>query len=345
MSLLYMDSMQYFADVDTQANILRRYQGHTSASNTSFLPTDGPFGDACWNFTAQYVGPTVYGDWNKTTIYFGAWMRQQGTENGRTFMAWWEGNESTNHVLIDMGASGVGSLTIKNGGGATLGTPSGLWTQNVWNFVEFKVVIHDSAGEVTIYVNGVSAYSLTGVDTRNGGTNGWVDSIGFFGSDGGGIRWSHIAVWDNAGNAPTDFFGPYRIHYLKPTADTAQADFVPLGAGDNYVEVDEQNADDDATYNSSATSTDADEFAVENLPSTVVSVSAVQAIALARKDDAGARTIKVGVDSNGTDEVSAAQPTIPSYGYFVHLMDENPDDAAAWAPADVDAALVRYEVG
>jgi len=343
MSILFMDSMQMYADLDTTANFRRRWSYATASFG--FDPTGGPFGGGRWQIYNDFNYGGIYGDWNKTTIFFGGWVKQSNSEDGDPFVDFYEGNLSTLHLQIDQ-TSREGTFDIRRGdSGTILGQAGGLWKRDQWNFVEFKVIIHDSTGAVVIYVNGVEKYSLTGVDTRNGGTNGWVDCVRIGGQDSGAQNWSHVAIWDTAGDPPTDFFGPYKIYYLKPNADTAQEDFTPLGAGDQFEEINEQSADDDTSYNSSATATDADEVGCEDLPASVGTIYAVQATVLARKNDAGARGVKVGVDSNGTDSVSADQPTILDYQYYDHLLHLNPDDAAAWEEADVNACLLRYEVG
>ena len=54
--------------------------------------------------------------------------------------------------------------------GTTLGTAAGvLGSTGVWYCIEAYGLVDDSAGVVTVKVNGVEVLALTGQDTRNGG--------------------------------------------------------------------------------------------------------------------------------------------------------------------------------
>jgi len=342
MSVLWMDSGLMHADVDTATNALRKWTTN-SGGGYYYDATGGPFGGGVWRVNNRGGHLGIHGDWNVTTIYVAAWIYQVQSQDGWDFLSFWEGNRATEHVVLQHDAV-VGGLNIQRGP-TTLDTVGGLWKEDTWHHFACKIVMSDTVGQVVIEVDGVEVYDSTAtLDTINGGTNGWIDSVSFWGVD-NGMYWSMPVIWSTAGNPPTDFFNCHRIYALRPNADTAQEDFTPQGAGDQFAEIDEVNTDDDSTYNESSTATDADELDCESIATNVGTIYAVQATVVARKDDAGARGIKVGVDSNGTDDVSADIPLLTTYAFYDHILDLNPDDSLAWEEADINAAKLRYEVG
>lgn len=336
MSTLFTDPMQMYADVDTQANALRRWSA-VSGSNVAFIDGGGPFGGGCWDLTAENIVLRKYGAWGKSTFYLAGWVRQTGYENSRDFIRFMEGNNSIAHVEIEM-ENAAGSFDVKNGNGTSLGLVSGVLLVSTWHFFEIKLVVSDTVGEVTMQVDGVQKFSLTSKDTKNGGT-GIIDSIDIYGSDFGGVRWSHIFAHDDAG-----FRGPCRFGRLGGQTETAQADFTPSAGTDNAALIDEQLADDDSTYVESSTVAHQDLYAMGAVETNVGDIHCVVASALARKDDAGARGLYVGVDSNGTEGKSADIPLTIGYAYHDHILDADPDTASAWTESGVNALEGLIEV-
>src|ERR1041384_1432144 len=76
---------------------------------------------------------------------------------------------STAHCTLYLDASGY--LKVYRAGSTLLATSSVPLTTYCWYYVEFKVTVHDTAGEFTVQVDGSTFGGLTASsqDTRNGG--------------------------------------------------------------------------------------------------------------------------------------------------------------------------------
>ena len=79
-----------------------------------------------------------------------------------------------------------------------------------------------------------------------------------------------------------------------------------------------------------------------NTPTTIY---AVIAEIYANKDDASAKTGKIMARVNGSNyEGADLTPVEANYDYFQEIWELNPDDAAAWEEADVNAAEFGVKV-
>jgi hypothetical protein len=90
--------------------------------------------------------------------------------------------------------------------------------------------------------------------------------------------------------------GQCRVSTLLPIADTADADWTPLGAGNHFAEVDDDNGD--TSYIGSDTAGDLDMFDTDDLSFAPQTVHAVQISWRARKDDAATREVRSRIKSD-----------------------------------------------
>ena len=204
------------------------------------------------------------------------------------------------------------------------------------DYWELKVIFHNVTGAVYLYKNGVLDNSVTGIDTIVFGAA--PDSIELFMEDGGGgnTMLSDLYVDD------TDVQGQCDVAYRPVDASGSSADFTPTGAGTNEACVDEIPPDDDTTYNRSTVSTDLDQLGQAGMDGAVGTVLAVQAHIRARKEDATAATIKVGLLHSGTHGQGSAVALSTSYQQFTEIFEDVPG-GAGWTSTQFDATEVTYE--
>jgi len=204
------------------------------------------------------------------------------------------------------------------------------------DYWELRVIFHNVAGAVYLYKNGVLDNSVTGIDTIVFGAA--PDSIELFMGDGGGgnTMLSDIYVDD------ADVQGQCDVAYRPVDASGSSADFTPTGAGTNEACVDEIPPDDDTTYNRSTVSTDLDQLGQAGMDGAVGTVLAVQAHIRARKEDATAATIKVGLLHSGTHGQGSAVALSTSYQQFTEIFEDVPG-GAGWTSTQFDATEVTYE--
>lgn len=234
----------------------------------------------------------------------------------------------------------TGLLIAWRGTNATvLGTSAAPLAPNIWHYIEAKFTIHDTAGVAIVRVNGVPVINLTSQDTRNAG-NASANTIRIGSSTTptpANLDYDDIYVFDTTGSSNNDFVGDCRVERIAPSGAGATTAWTP-SAGANYACVDEAPPNADTDYVSSLTAGQTDTYACGNLVTTSGTVYAVQATATARKDDAGSRSLALVARPGGTDRLGATQGIGDTYGTYTEIWNTNPDTAAAWTIAAVNAS-------
>jgi hypothetical protein len=183
----------------------------------------------------------------------------------------------------------------------------------------------------------------TSADTKGQAGSDLVEMIRFIGNNGGGtsdgpniVSIDDIYVLDASTR-----LGQCRVSTLLPNADTADADWTPLGAGSHFAEVDDDNGD--TSYIASDTATDLDMFDVEDLAFTPQTVHAVQISWRARKDDAATREVRSRIRSDAAAANGATRTLTSSHLYYHDVFEEDPDVAGPWTGAAVAAMEIGVE--
>ena len=202
--------------------------------------------------------------------------------------------------------------------------------------------VHDSTGSIVAYLDGDAALSVTGADTRQQ-TGDDITLVRLFGAAATSAN-PHLMNWDDIYVSDGTRLGPSRVDTLRPTADTAEADWTPSAGADHYALVDETTINGDTDYVAAATPGDLDLYEMGNLGFTPDAVHAVQVTMVARKDDAEARQVRTKLKSGTTTADGAAQGMATSYLPYGDLYDTDPDTAMAWTPGAVNAMQVGIEV-
>jgi hypothetical protein len=289
------------------------------------------------------------GDEDDTIIVGGAmWVTSSSTLN--LFM--FKGDAgATTHVTIAYAGGAAGKpITAYRGttSGTLLGTSSTGPPESQWVYVEAKVRLHDTAGLVVVKIDEVVVLNLSGVDTKNGGTDTTFDNIEVHGST-TDLRWDDIYLANEQGSVNNDFLGAVVVEALGPNGNGNSSQFVGSDGNstDNYLLVDDGavagNVDDSgADYVESSVDNDKDTYTFENstLGSSLQTVLGVMAYAKARRSDTGARTLALVARLSGT-EADSADKTINTssgnFGWVGHAFETKPG-GGSWAISDVDSA-------
>lgn len=217
--------------------------------------------------------------------------------------------------------------------GTSLGTSAtGLIVLNTWVYVEMDVTIHDTTGSVTLKVDGTTVLTLTAQDTNNAVTN--VDTVALGHSDNsvnGTIQFDDVYV-TNGG-----VLGIKRIETLYPTSDVAQG-FARSTGATNYTLVDEAQVNGDTDYVQGSTVGNVDTYGFIDMNSTPPTVSAIQLTAFALKTDATGRSIALQCKSGATTSDGSNYSLATTYSKFDRILETDPNTAAAWTAANVNAA-------
>ena len=350
MALLYWDSFDHYATGD----ILEKHI--TSYGPTIPAPVIGAYGRMGTN------GLRVHG-----YVYQNAWVRGPIKGYPDTVIIGVAFEIEAIHPWGTVGILGLldgavhqvtlaynpdGGLSLWRGDLGTwlAATDPGIIHSGVLYHVEMKAVIDNAAGAVEVKLNGDTITNVSGVDTQ-ASANAQVSQYELGGDCSSGAtyhryaRYDDLIVCDDSGPYCNDFLGDSRVCMLLPEGVGAHADWTPT-AGANWQCVDDNPPDDDTSYNHTLTPTDRDSLEMEDLPAGISgTVHAVCAALSVRKDDAGTRTVMPGVRSGGTD-YDGDNWNIPNDYVFqiMYAWETDPDTAAPWLVADVNAVEGAYEL-
>ncbi len=231
----------------------------------------------------------------------------------------WNGSSHTWDAYVDDTLVASGSVEV---------------SQNDWFHTQFYAVISDS-GSIQVKVGGHLSIDYSG-DTLPAGGNAAVDRAVIYCSGSGNILRADDWVIGTGG-----LLGDLRCYDLRPNADTAQADWTPSTGSDHYALLDE-TPEDDSDYISADANGDADELGLGDFNESDMAPVAVVAWARAKADDATGAQLKVGVDSNGTDDTTTVSLST-SWEYYSHVLDDDPDTSSEWTDSGVDALKLLVE--
>lgn len=263
--------------------------------------------------------------------------------------------DANNVVQVSIGLDTTGTISAFRGvvnSGSLLGTSaSPVVTANTHQHIECMVFFSQTVGTVEVRVNGVTALSLTGLDTvasslvecsqiRYGGTNRGT------GTSSAVVDIDDVFCYDTTTSFNNTFIGDRRVLTLMPTSNTIQADWTPVGAATGYECIDEVSPDADTTYITAATPGSpgpVSEFGIANLPAGISAVSAVVVINMARKTEAGAANTQWSIISGATESHGTDTPLTEIYTYRQDIFQTDPASAAPFTPSEVDGLLVKVE--
>lgn len=240
-----------------------------------------------------------------------------------------------------------GTLSVLRGS-TVLGTSSSALTQNVFHYIELKVVIHDSAGTVDLRVDGVQTgwLTLTSQDTKATSSATWDELIL------GGIRtagtsayeWDYddIYVLDGTGTAAQwkAFKGDTRVDYRTLTANGANRAFTPSTGTDDFAVVDEAAVNGDTDYLTAAAAADKCSGVCQDAPVPGAEIYGIQIIAWGKKTDAGASGHKGLIRIGSTDYLGTERGLATSYSCKREPMDVSPATAVAFTESEFNAAEI-----
>jgi hypothetical protein len=340
MALQKADGFDIFSNV---ADVSKAGYSRASASNVGFSTSNGRFGGGCLSSTP---GTTSQG-WNVSCY----------AEPGQTLIisfAFFHNNATAVGPLVDAGlfvlnCSSTGVLTLFNQQSSIVATSEAVVTPNSWHWVEVKVTLgtDNTSGVAVVRVNDSTVISVTGQDFFNALTSR-ITSFLIVGPNGTGgvtdVRVDDMIIMDGSGAAMNDFIGDTRIETLRPDGDGAVVDWT-ASAGADYQCVDETTANDDTDYISSNVPGQESRFSFADLSSNPSSIDLIQVRIRARKDNAGTRSIRGVVNSDGNEEVGPTLGLSTEYSWLrAGAFLTNPDGDDAWDGPAVDDLEVGVEV-
>ncbi len=276
---------------------------------------------------------------NKSTIYFGIAVKkvEQGIPSINT-VDW-----GLINFLDDVGVKQI-KLFINGSYGLTayrdtilLGSSAdGVVPDNKWFYLEGKITISDTIGEVTLRINETQVLNLTSQDTKNGSDYMRYVYISAIYDD-------MIAYYDDLYIDDAQFHGDCRVRTFMPDLDGNSADFTRSAGSNDYECVDETLTNEDTDYISSNTLNHKSIFGITT--GALGTVKAIQVNNSCRLDEAGVRKIKAIARSNATDYQGAESGEIAAnYAMESEIWELDPDDSGAWTQTKLEAAEFGLEI-
>lgn len=350
MALLFMDSFDHY---DT-ANLLKKWTGSTGSATIS--SANGRRGSAALRVVHSGASSTVYAEKTLTpgdpTCIVGFAINPSALTvpgaTGAPLVSVRDG--SLCQVALRLNSNGTLSVTRSHQGGTVLGTTTAVIAAAAFSYIEFKVLVHPSAGTIDVAINGNPALTLTAQNTRNTSNSQWtsialgaVDSNGGTFNTAGNLDFDDLYVLDGTGASPWNaFLGDVRVDPRNPTAAGASSGWIP-SAGANWQCVDETPPNDDTDYNAANVSGLTDTFVTQDAPVAGAAIYGVQHCLDVRKTDAGTCSIAPVIRHAGVDFVGANANPGTTYGFTLSIAQINPGTSDQWTESGFNAAEFGYK--
>lgn len=268
----------------------------------------------------------------------------------------------TNSVILQFRDSNTTQCSLRLNGDLKLEVLRGAFTSvtdgisslslsaGIYYYIEMKVTIANSigAGTCEVRVNGATWITVaTGQDLQSSAN-----------ATAGAIRWTGLGVvvdldiddlyiCDDSGSINNDFLGDQKIEVLLPDGNGTTSDFTGHDANqiDNYLNVDENPADDDTSWNENNTVGEIDLYTFGNISGTPSAIQGVQVNQVVKKDDAGSRTIRAVARPTSTNFFGDPKsPSTGSYTDETHIWEQNPQTDLDWTQSNLDATQFGIEI-
>lgn len=326
---MILKAENFFGITTSNVNLIAKYYANVDFNSTTY--TRWPTGSRGLQIYSSNLGSTY--------LYFGI-TGSNAVSTGFAFKhveAAAEGilvtfrNNATTHVNLSIqpggtvvarlaGSTEIFSYTIPN------------FSLNNWYYLETGIVVADTSGSLEFKVNGKTAVSMSGIDTKNG-TTSTIDEVGTE-SFRQNNRW-YITDWyitNNQGpiSASNTFLGDIKILSFLPSQSGDTIQFTP-SASTNVSQVDDGNSpDDDTTFVSASLVDTMDLFRAQIYTGSEDIIYGVSVRTLARKTDAGSREFVNVIKSGSSFGFSPSQSLGNGYAYYTDIFETNPSTGVAF---------------
>lgn len=339
--LLWMESFDIYGAAGT-AKMLDGFYAESSAAGPNVTQVRTGTYSYKYNGGGNAIMRRIFGA-DKSTVGFGFAIYLNTLPVSSTIVCLGEFRNNANTAVCGLWLTSTGQLQIRTGNstGAIQGTSAPVIVATAWQHIEIKTTFHSSTGAVEIRVNGQTVLNLSNknTDTPAGGNAAQV-AIYTQSSACPDFYIDDMYAWDTSGDYNNDFIGDKKVYTLWPSADTSVADWVPDSGGVGYSRINEATPND-SSYITAAAASDVSDFAVDNLPSNIAAIVAVQTCTRMLKTDAGSSQVQVSLVSNGANVDGTDRTITTNATYYKDVFEEDPDTNSAWTKSAVDAMLLR----
>jgi len=333
MTLLLIDGFDHY----TVSQMIDKYSEYASGGLDM---VGGRFGGQAFHSGSQSQDYVLNFEVNKSTIYFGVAIKKM--DGGVPTL-------STSYpFLYFLDESGAGQvklcvnlamgINVYRGDNTLLGsTGDAIFENYKWCYLEIKVTISDTVGEVTIRINENQVLNLTSQDTKNAASD-YIRKIRL-----AGIYSSQSVYFDDMYVDDAQFHGDCRIRTFMPDSISSTNNSFTASAGNKDECVDETLSNDDTDYIYSDTLNHKQGFGITT--GALGTVKAIQLNNHCRIDEAGTRQITPLIRSNSTDYLGTETENITAdYLFESEIWETDPDDSNPWTQTKLEAAEFGLEI-
>jgi hypothetical protein len=339
MAILWADSFDHYGE----SELATRYDYVDGVP--AFVGIDasnGRFGTSCFDMSRDLARGIMKLIGDQSTVVVGLAFKQpiNSHPDSRVPINIGRGTGILAPVQGVLVVNGVMGIDYYSGDGDTLlasATTMSPLQEDVYYYIELKVVIHPSAGSVVVRVNEEEVINQTSVNT---------DPLGSGSANRVAIGFSQVGTSsgrpyfiDDFYIEDTDFLGDIHIEALFPNAVGDASEWSPsTGGADNYTMTDEEPPDGDTTYVLGSAVDQKDSYGLINPTVQYTDIKAIQ-VDFYETGEAGIGTPLVVPDLyvGGTHyEGSLGISTIEEYRYRTEVIASNPQSTTAWTKADID---------
>lgn len=251
-------------------------------------------------------------------------------------------DSTTVQMNVQINTNGTLSVTR---GGTILTTTGSAVPLNTYQHIAFKATIHNTTGSYELRINDAAVLSGSGINTRTSANNyANVIRIGQQTNLGATTLVDDFYLFDGTGSTNNNFVGDVAIGCYFPDGAGDLTQWTP-STGNNYQCVDDASQNGDTDYVSSASAGNYDLYTFGNISGAAVSIYGVQRTLVARKDDAGTRTLKPSYKGGGVVYDGTGVNITTSYLCYSDTLETDPATGVAWTNSGLNAAQfgVKHE--
>jgi hypothetical protein len=299
--------------------------------------TGGRFGAGAFQQGGSFANALVAGVTPSPEVWISMAMQFVDT-NDLPLIGWIAGTNTPEGMLRYNTVTGTWTALV--GTGTTLVTATKLLTGG-WHWIDFRVKLDPTAGEVELWADDAQVFLATGLNTiaHSGYTDVIAVSLGVQNVGASNTYYDDLIVY-----TPGTRLGDSRIETIVPNSDAGPNDGTPSTAGAHYLMVNEAQNNTSNYITVPDTSGDKEVFGTAGISSTPASVWGVGVKLLTEKTDAGSYALEPLVVSNSVEADGSAQQLVTGYGVQQTIFATDPNTSAAWTYTAVNAANIGLKV-
>lgn len=256
-----------------------------------------------------------------------------------SFMGLWNGGIGGT-AMFTFSLNPSGNITFRSGNnGGLFGTTAGGTVAPIttWHYIEILISIATS-GSILCYVDGSATPAFSFSGNTNAGA-GSVDTtvLGVYTGNTGNASGFWPAYIDDFYMADsTTRLGEMRIDTLRGASDVS-AVWTPNSGVNNFSRINENLVDGDTTYVQTGGVGNLDLYGISALSSNSSSILAANAVAFAKKTDAGSRVLQNAIKSGAVESDGTGVSLFPSYARFDRIVPLDPNGSIPWTYTAINA--------